>query len=87
MLLPGCESAGARRFCTRLLEAFREVDFPMEAGEPLRVSVSMGVATHGDTTHFESCHQLMRSADQALYDAKQGGKNRFIVYSATASAA
>ncbi len=87
LLLPGCGASGARNFCQRLLEAFRQGGFELEDGQALVVTVSIGVATHGETVDFESCQQLLRRADQALYNAKQAGKDRFVEYRVEASAA
>lgn len=87
MLLPGCNSAGARHYCARLLEAFRSMNHPIAGSAGLTVTVSMGVATHGESARFESCDDLLRCADRALYQAKQSGKNRFVEYGVASNAA
>jgi diguanylate cyclase (GGDEF)-like protein len=84
LLLPGCGADGTRRFCERLLEAFRGAEYQTEDGSRLVVTVSMGIATHGERAHFDSCQQLLRSADQALYAAKQGGRDRYTEFSVAA---
>jgi diguanylate cyclase (GGDEF)-like protein len=43
-------------------------------GEPIRATVSIGVATF--PAHASSADDLFRVADRALYNAKQGGRNR-----------
>ncbi len=43
-------------------------------GEPIRATVSIGVATH--PAHAASADDLFRVADRALYNAKQNGRNR-----------
>ena len=45
------------------------------------IGVSIGIATAPDMTRKEM--ELMRFADDALYRAKNGGRNRYCVYSAT----
>ena len=47
----------------------------------ISITVSMGIATCSrDTTNLE---QLLNQADQALYQAKQQGRNRIVTYSGT----
>ena len=87
LLLPGCGGDGATRFCERLRDAFAGTSYELDDGERLTVTVSIGVATHGDGVSFDSADQLLCSADQALYEAKQAGKNRFAVYRRAANAA
>jgi diguanylate cyclase (GGDEF)-like protein len=84
LLLPGCGADGTRRLCERLLEAFRGAEYQTEDGSRLVVTVSMGIATHGERVHFDSCQQLLRGADQALYAAKQGGRDRYTEFSVAA---
>ncbi len=87
MLLPNCGADGARNFCERLMNAFRAGSFENQDGTRIPVTVSAGLATHGEDHAFESCHQLLQRADQALYHAKQGGKDRFVEHGRAASAA
>ena len=49
------------------------------AGEPSRLTVSLGVAAF--PVHGASDDALVRNADQALYAAKQLGRDRTVVYS------
>src|SRR3954449_10897076 len=60
----------------RTLSAFLA---PVAAGEkPLNVSLSIGIAAaHHARTHAE---ELLRDADVAMYEAKEGGKRRFAVF-------
>jgi diguanylate cyclase (GGDEF)-like protein len=45
----------------------------MAGGSVVKVSLSLGVATSGDSTQLE---QLLHAADRALYEAKNAGRNR-----------
>ena len=47
-----------------------------------RVFGTIGIAVSGGN---ESCDELLRRADVALYTAKREGKDRFAVYSALAA--
>ncbi len=59
----------------RLLERLEE-DFVVH-GTTVSVSASVGIALRG--AHGEAYDELMRAADQALYDAKRAGKSRWQV--------
>ncbi|MEG2000953.1 MAG: GGDEF domain-containing protein, partial [Evtepia sp.] len=48
-------------------------------GETVFVSASVGVFSFAGTTH--SRKEILERADEALYDAKQSGKNRYVFYS------
>jgi diguanylate cyclase (GGDEF)-like protein len=68
--------AGAIDIAKRTLQTFM---MPVAAGEkPLNVSLSIGIAaSHSARTHAE---ELLRDADVAMYEAKEGGKRRFAVF-------
>ncbi|RZJ03770.1 MAG: GGDEF domain-containing protein [Rubrivivax sp.] len=47
-----------------------------EPREPVQVTVSVGVALRGEGENFEG---LFKRADEALYEAKRGGRNRVVI--------
>lgn len=49
-----------------------------DAGEPIRVTISAGIVAYPETD-VESETDLVQRADQALYQAKETGRNRVIV--------
>ncbi|MCV2355788.1 diguanylate cyclase [Paucibacter sp. B2R-40] len=51
------------------------VDCP-GAGKRLQISASLGVAYYPQATELDAA-QLLQQADEAMYEAKHGGKNRF----------
>ncbi len=62
----------------RLLEA---INRPIEIqGKPLRISASIGVSLYPEDEHDPDT--LLRHADQAMYIAKQSGKNRYHLFDA-----
>lgn len=61
----------------RLLAAAAEVVY--EQGNALRVSASLGVTFYPQVEAIDA-DQLLRQADQAMYQAKLSGKNRFHVF-------
>ena len=75
ILLPDTDLEGAVVFAERLRKRVEEHDFA-ETGDPLRITVSVGVASasiEGGLTEPES---LIAKADEALYRAKNDGRNR-----------
>jgi diguanylate cyclase (GGDEF)-like protein len=72
VLLPDCDSRRAMEVAERLREAIAHLRFsPRE----LRVTASLGVATLGPTARPNSINELLDRADQALYQAKQDGRD------------
>jgi diguanylate cyclase (GGDEF)-like protein len=74
ILLPETPPAGCLSVVRRLVKSVREHEFSFE-GQRLPFSVSVGVAFFKPDM---SITQLVGAADQALYKAKQTGKDRFI---------
>ncbi|MEI6067175.1 MAG: EAL domain-containing protein [Methylococcaceae bacterium] len=63
----------------RLLAAAAE---PMQYGDlSLQVSASLGVTFYPQAENIDA-DQLLRQADQAMYQAKQAGKNRYHIFDA-----
>lgn len=75
-ILINTDSEEAQRLAQRICDAARERHYPwMERGATL----SIGVVTFPDAaaSRFE---ELIQAADQAMYQAKTGGKDRVVVY-------
>ncbi len=69
--------SGSDALFMRLLTTVAE---PIAWGEyPLRVSASLGVTYYPQAAPIDA-DQLLRQADQAMYSAKQTGKNRYRVF-------
>ena len=67
-------SAEDARICAeRCLKAISEEPFPTAAGD-IQSSISIGI---GEATGSMTCDQLIKLADDNLYQAKQQGRNRF----------
>ncbi len=75
-ILPQTEIADARQLAERLRRAVEEHVVKAPAGE-IRVTVSIGVAQYPSAA-VASPDDLIREADQALYRAKQEGRNRVL---------
>ena len=85
VLLPAardrCRGAAVLAEALRIAIAERELVFN---AENIRVTVSLGVAEV--TSGVDQPAQLIRRADEALYRAKETGRNRVVVHSEMASA-
>ena len=80
VLLPECPFDAALRRAERMREEVAKLKLRY-GDKPLGpVTVSVGVAVFPD--HTKESEELLRCADEALYAAKQAGRNRVVAYSA-----
>jgi diguanylate cyclase (GGDEF)-like protein len=76
-LLPDSDLDAATVFAERVREAVEGYAFDVGLPEPIRLTVSAGVATYPNA-QIENPDQLVDWADRALYAAKKGGRNRVV---------
>ncbi len=78
ILLPETSLEGGQVFCERLLEKIRAVEVDTGA-EPLRFTVSIGLTEvcRGET----KTDVILNRADEALYEAKEAGRDRVVLHS------
>ncbi|KAA1175211.1 GGDEF domain-containing protein [Marinobacter salinexigens] len=73
-LLPGCDLPEATGVAEKLRQAVEEQTVVLDGSEPLRFTISVGVASvdmaSGDI------QEALNEADRALYQAKNAGRNR-----------
>ena len=81
VILPGATIAAATVVAERMRQSFAEWRFQSPAGA-FTNTVSAGISSSVDGQ--PDLAGLLREADTALYDAKRGGRNRVVVYSAKA---
>lgn len=74
VILPETDMEEAALLANKLCAAIRSHDFEGAQGETLHVTTSIGVATFSDA--LVEPGELVRLADEALYDAKELGRNR-----------
>jgi diguanylate cyclase (GGDEF)-like protein len=84
VLLPETDVAGARTLAQRLRKDIVGARVALPNGEGFGVTASFGVA---EKNGFERAEDMIAAADQALYTAKNRGKNRVASRRATATAA
>ena len=77
IILPETGKEAATAVAERIRKAISDYPFPFRETQPLgTISVSIGVATYpSDDNDMEV---LIRKADDALYRAKEGGRNRVV---------
>ncbi|WP_439814751.1 PleD family two-component system response regulator [Zavarzinia sp. CC-PAN008] len=74
VVMPDTDLPAARQIAERLRQAIAEAPFEAGVDRPLNITVSIGVASSnpaGDTAD-----SMFKRADDALYAAKRGGRNR-----------
>ena len=78
-ILPACSQSQAVQLAEKLRQTIEKLSHSTPAGE-LKVTVSLGVAQQDGDEAFDS---LVSRADQALYRAKDGGRNQILEASLT----
>ncbi len=82
VLLPGISSADAFKYAERLREAIASHPFPHRESQSLGfLSISGGIASFPD--HERSIQGVIRLADEALYKAKESGRNRIEIHNSS----
>lgn len=86
VVMPETSLSGAVVVAERLRAAVADEPFrPRDCEAPLRVTISIGVAVTGDGK--ANSDTLLKRADDALYNAKNGGRNRVVAPSEKRDAA
>lgn len=74
-LFPDTEGQDALELCAEVCRRISLLEFPEHP--EFRITASMGLATSPD--HAETKETLAAKADKALYEAKEGGRNRAVL--------
>jgi diguanylate cyclase (GGDEF)-like protein len=75
IVLPGTDLEGASRLAERAREALARRTILAPDGNPIQVTVSLGVAAFPEAATADG---IVAAADGALYEAKGAGKNRVV---------
>lgn len=77
-LAPNCNAGDALQLADRVRTAFEQADMPAANGGVFHVTASFGVVT-AHANDVAGIDALVRAADEALYRAKAGGRNRVVI--------
>jgi diguanylate cyclase (GGDEF)-like protein len=80
VLLPAADEAAAGRTAERLRRAVAALELTSEAGQPVPVRISVGLAELGEGESAIDVQEMISRADQALYFSKESGRNRTSVW-------
>jgi diguanylate cyclase (GGDEF)-like protein len=78
LLLPDTPAVGAKVVAERLRARVEAASIEHGAEKPMSVTISVGFASLELGSPFASPLDLLRAADDALYAAKRGGRNRVV---------
>lgn len=76
MILPNCDAAGARAIAEQIRLAVRRQAIPHAANPDGIVTISLGISCFQPVKRDATASALIGVADQALYRAKAGGRDR-----------
>lgn len=80
VILPNIESSAAEKSAAHLLDTIHDLQVPhKDSSVSAYVTVSIGVATL-TPTQDTNMDDLVEKADNALYDAKNAGRNQYAIY-------
>jgi len=74
--LQNTTSKGAQVFAEKILQEIRAISYKHETGDIIQFTVSIGISEYNED---ESLELLIRKSDEALYKAKNSGRDRVVV--------
>lgn len=79
VILPNTNLQGAAQLAEALRRGIETTGFQSTSGKPIAITISVGLCERGQLENA-SCDDMISAADQALYLAKQKGRNRVEVF-------
>ncbi|WP_456277676.1 GGDEF domain-containing protein [Bacillus sp. AK128] len=76
ILLPGCSTEMAEEIAERMRRTVETRSFLLPNQKKIKLTISVGVAVHQKQEEIKGSDDLYQEADDALYKAKQNGRNR-----------
>jgi len=84
VIFPEIDGAAAKEVAERMRRAVAETSFQLQDGQQIHITVSIGISSFPDCA--TDAETAVSNADQALYAAKQAGRNRVTLYRDTLKA-
>ncbi len=82
IVLPNTDLEGASELAENIRKAVMNSNVTYDK-KKIKLTVSIGVASVSADDHMEDENQIIHMADQALYEAKETGRNKVVVYKTT----
>lgn len=76
ILLPNTAVGDTEPTLSRLFDSINKTAFPLSCSKEISVTASMGVSSYESS--MENSDKLILKADNALYEAKETGKNKWV---------
>jgi diguanylate cyclase (GGDEF)-like protein len=86
VLMPEADEADACRVAGKFRDALHALNLPHTGSEFTRVTASVGVAVKQSRGRAITPSEFMQHADEALYDAKRGGRDRVSIWESASNA-
>lgn len=81
ILLPRTDRKSGEQIANRILRAVEKKPIRIEDDQNIHITVSIGMSDR--TTPYKDFSSMISKADEALYHAKDQGRNRIVIYSKT----
>jgi diguanylate cyclase (GGDEF)-like protein/PAS domain S-box-containing protein len=78
IVIPESDTQSAIQFAEKLAQALKQVTLPLK-GRSYRISASTGIVTYPE--HGSNSQDLLSNADLAMYQAKEGGRDAWHIFS------
>lgn len=79
IILPQTTAQRTLEIAERLRKSIKKIAIPVADEEPLTLTVSIGIGQYGQEK--QSLQEVLNIADKALYQAKEQGRNRVVLFS------
>ncbi|WP_254842628.1 GGDEF domain-containing protein [Bacillus sp. MRMR6] len=85
VILLDCRLDRAFEIAEQIRKKIEKHNFTLNSGKEINLTISIGIASYQETT--EDSAMLIKDADQALYQAKNTGRNKVVAFKNTLSQA